>query len=409
MTVRRSSPSLFQFVADLALADPVLAGLVFSGAIATVFGLYTDALRTWPQLLLNGFNALSLGLSATFFLAVQRATGARWSAGLRRIAEAFMSALPVISLLVLLVLWGSEPTHSWGQAGRNLRAGAGRALYFEFPLVFIRTVVALAFFNAFAWILRRTSLQQDRYPERNLVLHDRLNRYSILYLPLFAIVFTWTAWDSILWIDPGWFSTIFAIYVFSGLFVQGIAAITLLTVSLRERGFLGNVAGPGQFHDLGKMLFAFSTFWAYIWTCQYLLIWYGNIPQEVTYYLRRTSGPWLALFLLNLIVNWVVPFVVLLSAPAKRNPQVLKWISIVLLAGHWLDVYILFLPGLSAVPRLGPIEILIGAGYLSLTCLLVRYNLGRAPMVPLHDPILLAESPEAARLSAISAELESEA
>src|SRR5204862_2039005 len=110
--------------------------------------------------------------------------------------------------------------------------------------------------------------------------------------------------------------TMFAVYVFAGTFVQGIAAVTLAAVLLHGRGYIEEWLQPRQLHDLGKMLFAFSTFWAYIWTCQYLLIWYGNIPEEVTHYLRRTSGPWLYLSVLNVIMNWVVPFTVLMSKNA---------------------------------------------------------------------------------------------
>ncbi len=113
----------------------------------------------------------------------------------------------------------------------------------------------------------------------------------------------------------------YAVYVFAGTFVQGIAAVTLAVVLLKERGPMRDAVSDHQLHDLGKMLFAFSTFWAYIWTCQYLLIWYGNIPEEVTHYVSRTNGPWLYLFALNLIVNWVVPFLVLAFSPRQVHHQ----------------------------------------------------------------------------------------
>src|SRR5689334_24571856 len=123
----------------------------------------------------------------------------------------------------------------------------------------------------------------------------------------------------------------YAIYIYDGTFVQGNAAITLAIVLLREHDFIKDSVSDHQLYDLGKMLFAFSTFWAYIWVCQYLLIWYGNIPEEVTHYAARTNGPWLFLFALNLIANWVAPFLVLLSVRAKCTTRILKAIAILLL------------------------------------------------------------------------------
>jgi hypothetical protein len=139
------------------------------------------------------------------------------------------------------------------------------------------------------------------------------------------------------------------------------------------------------------MLFAFSTFWAYIWVCQYLLIWYGNLPEEVSHYLKRTSGPWLYLFALNFIVNWIIPFLTLLPIPAKCNPRVLKFVCLLLLAGHWLDLYMLIMPETGAVPKFGFPEVAIAAGYAALMYMVFMRSLRTAPIVPLHDPILAYE------------------
>ena len=164
-----------------------------------------------------------------------------------------------------------------------------------------------------AQVVRRdTSL-----PGLSLVLHHRLTRLAVMFVLVFALTFTMGAFDWLISLDPQWMSTMFAVYVFAGTFVQGIAAVTLAVVLLKERGSLGQSVGEHQLHDLGKMLFAFSTFWAYIWVCQYLLIWYGNIPEEITHFARRTNGPWLYLFALNFILNWIVPFTVLLTPEGK--------------------------------------------------------------------------------------------
>ena len=367
--------------------------LLINGAVATVWGIGALPERTWPNLLLNAFYMTSLSVSAIFFIATQRAAGARWSANLRRIPEGFMLALPVASLLLVSLFLGRQHLFPWAREGAFDHASriAGWVQYLEAPWVFVRIVLALALWNFFALLVRRTSLEQDAGSEKSLLLHERMTRYSVLFVPVFAVTFSLSVFDWLISLDPGWFSTIFAIYVFAGTFVQAIAAVTFVAVALKERGPLGGVILGRQLHDLGKMLFAFSTFWAYIWTCQYLLIWYSNIPEEVTHFVSRTNGPWLYLFVLNPIVNWLIPFTVLLSVRAKRSGKVLQAVSLLLLFGHWLDLYLLIMPEEWPAPRWGWPELAIAAGFAALIYLLLVRALSRAPLVPLNDPVLRYE------------------
>lgn len=367
--------------------------LVAIGAAASIYGVVTAADRTWPNLLLNGFYFSSLAVSAMFFLASQRLAGSRWSAGLRRIPEAFIPALPVAAVLMLVLYFGWHTLYPWSHAGALAKdvGTAGRAQYLQGPWVFARMAGVFAAWILFAWFFRRTSWHQDRHPELSLALHHRLNRYSVLFVLVFAFSFSIGAFDWLISLDPKWFSTMFAVYIFAGTFVQGIAAVTLATVVLRDSPLLRNFATPHHLHDLGKMLFAFSTFWAYIWTCQYLLIWYGNLPAETSHYLKRTNGPWLYLFALNLIVNWIIPFLALLPVSPKRDPRRLKAVSLLLLAGHWLDLYLVIMPETWSAPKFGFFEVAIAAGYMSLLYLIFTHSVRQSPLVPLHDPILTYE------------------
>ena len=371
----------------------VLVGVVAAGAAAAIYGLWTSPEHIWPSLLVNGFYVVSLALSAMFFISVQRLVGARWSASLRRVPEALMMALPAMSVLLLSVFGGLKSLFPWARSGTfdHAPAIAGKVHYLSFPWIHLRMVGVLVIWSVFAFLFRSTSLRQDREPSRSLDLHKRLALIAAVFVPVFALTFTTAVFDYVLSVDIQWFSTMFAIYVFAGTFVQGIAAVTLATVILKERGPLRDSVTEHQLNDLGKMLFAFSIFWGYIWVCQYLLIWYGNIPDEITHYLIRTNGPWLYVFALNFILNWFVPFTVLLSAGAKRSPIVLKSVSAVLLAGHWVDLQLLITPAVSPVPRLGIEEILIAGGCLALFYIIAAYELGRAPLVPVNDPILAFE------------------
>ena len=313
------------------------------GLVAIAVGLARDPTRIWTALLVDGFFVLSAALGGMLFIAVQHLSGAAWSAGMRRVAEAMMCALPVAALMMLALFFGRGSLYPWAAGPLPPEPAAGLAsTYFTVPVVFSRMALFLMVWMACAWLMRRTSTRQDTSADP--IHHQRMVRYSAIFVVVFAVSFSLASVDWLLSLDPHWTSAMYAVYVFAGVLVEGVAAVTLGVVLLHERGHLVKVVNANHLHDLGKLLFAFTTFWAYIWLSQYLLIWYSNLPEEAGYYLVRTGSGWLPLFVINLVVNWLVPFCLLLPRASKRSPSMLKWVAVLVLIGRWLDIYLLVSP-----------------------------------------------------------------
>jgi hypothetical protein len=195
-------------------------------------------------------------------------------------------------------------------------------------------------------------------------------------------------------LEPGWSSTMFSVYQFAGLFLAGLAGIIVLAAWLRRLGPFRQVLTTEHVHDLGKLLFGFSTFWMYLWFFQYMLVWYVNNPEETNYFARRLHGGWRPLFLLDIALNWGIPFLVLLPRASKQRVGVLVAVSVVILAGRWLDLYIAILP-YAGEPTLTTLAwelgLLAGAG--GLFALVFFAAFGKAAVIPVGDPFLSESLP----------------
>lgn len=363
-----------------------------AGGVSLLAGAFLAPQRTWANLLLASYYLLTLGLAGTVFIALQYVTGAGWSVAFRRVPEAMSSLLPFAVLPFLVVLLVSSHLYPWFH---SLRGEAEPTLWFKHtwltPAFFIvRSLIYLALWIWFGYAIVRTSRRQDADGD---VSHTHKNtRLSAGFLVVFALTFWLASYDWIMSLDHHWYSTIFGVYHFAGLILGGLAMITILAIWLERLGPLRGILTKEHLHDLGKLLFAFSTFWMYIWFCQYMLIWYANIPEETSFFINRVRGFWGPVFLLNLLLNWGVPFVVLLSLPAKRNPGILLEVCWTILAGRWVDLYLMIFPPLVGdTPVFGVWEVgfLLGTGGVFFLALFRAFR--SASLVPLNDP-LLAES-----------------
>lgn len=362
--------------------------LVAIGAVTLMVGVYMAPQRTWMNLLLISYYLLGLALAGTVWVALQYVSGARWSTALRRVPEAMGGLLPFAAVGILAILILRPSLYPWTITGIEGEAVGFKRMWLTLPFFRVRAVVYVLGWMAFTAAILRASRAQDSDGD---LKHTRTNtRVAAVFLVFFAITFCLASFDWIMSLEPSWYSTLFGFYNFAGLFVSGLAVLAIVLVWLRQHSPLRSVITPQHLHDVGKLLFAFSTFWAYLWFSQYMLIWYANLPDETVYYIRRQHGFWQPLFVLNFALNWVVPFFALLPRMNKQRAGVLVRVSIVLLLGRWLDLYLMIAPPFGgARPQIGIWEIGLMAGLVGVTVLGIFGALRRAPLVPVRDPYLV--------------------
>lgn len=365
---------------------PLFRILVALGGASLIAGAFVAPQRIWAAVLVAAWYLLGLGLAGLAFVAIQEMTGATWGVALRRVPEAMAGLAPVGgALAVLALVAGGARLYPWLAGEEHLHGF--KALWLDPGFFFTRALIYLMVWVLFGAGMLRTSRSQDR--DRTPGPGRRLTRLSAAFLPVFAFTLWLASVDWIGALEPHWPSTIFGLYQFAGLFLSGLAAVTILTIRLRRAGPLAGAVGEEHLRDLGKLLFAFSTFWMYIWFSQYMLIWYGNLPEEAIYFVHRQTPGWQPLFVANVLVNWAVPFLILLPREAKRSEKLLLRISALLLLGRALDLYLMIYPPLTGkAPAFGGWEVGIALGALGLFVLVFQKVLGSAPAVPIGDPRL---------------------
>jgi hypothetical protein len=364
-------------------------GLALLGAAVTLAGALAAPGRLWAHVLLAGVYVAGLGLAGVLFVAIHSVTGAGWATVLRRVPEALAGLIPAGSALVLLAVTAGAgtlyPFLPDDHGGAHL--SAFQETWFQ-PAFFVgRSLAYVVAWVLLAALLLALSRRQDA--DGDPAYTRRAARLSAAFLVVFGVTIWLASSDWIMALEPGWYSTIFGVYQFSGLFLAGLAAIVVLTVRLRRSGPLAGLVTRDHLHDLGKLLFAFSTFWMYIGFSQYMLIWYGNIPEEAVWYARRMAGGWAPLFWANVLLNWVVPFFVLLPRATKRNEKILYRVALVVLVGRWLDLYLLIGPPVvGPTPVFGVWEAGVLLGAFGLAGFVFLQTFRRAPVVPHRDPRL---------------------
>ena len=353
--------------------------------------------RTYANLLLMGYYFTCVCAAGAFFVALQMVTQTGWSAGLLRIPHAMASILPLASILLLVIVGLGLTTHNlyhhWHAEGLtdpnspNYDALiAGKEAFLNVPGFLIRQILFMGSYSIFAFILAKLSYNED--------LAGGLNSYkkSFKLSAIFLVVFGFTtpiwSFDTIMSLEAHWFSTMFGWYNFAAMFVCGLAAIVVILVLVKKAGYMSWV-NENHLHDLGNLLLGFSIFWTYVWFAQFMLIWYSNIPEETVYFYKRWEPEYKPWFWLSIIINFVAPLLLLVDRDAKRKFNMMLFVSILLLLGHWLDYYIMIMPGTVESHRgFGIIEIGTAIGFVGLFTFLVMSKLSKHGLVPKNHPFL---------------------
>lgn len=386
----------------------VLAAIVI-GSLLLAIGIVVNAdsaqlkTRLLSNFLIDGFFFFAIALGALFFLALQYATETGWYVALKRVIEGVASYV-VVGIAVLLVFFlivsldgggysidssGHHVGHIYEWMDATVVAHdsiiAGKAPFLTRPFFWLATLVYFAVYLLFYRGFRKRSLQEDR--EGGTAIHMKNFAKGALFLVLFGYFSSTSSWHWIMSIDAHWFSTLFGWYSFGGMWCTSLTVIMLLVIYLKKNGYL-QLVNDHHIHDIGKWIFATSFLWSYLFFSQFMLYWYADIPEEVTYYVERIEnypGIYWGMF----IINFIIPMLVLMSREAKRNPGILMFVCLVIIAGHWADVYLMVTPGsMHEHGSIGLIEIGLFLIFAGTFALYILNTLTKAALTPQNHPYL---------------------
>ncbi|MFZ1808755.1 MAG: quinol:cytochrome C oxidoreductase [Cyclobacteriaceae bacterium] len=358
--------------------------------------------RVYTSLWQNNVFFAGLGIIGLFFVAIQYASQAGWSVPVKRIALAMGHWIPISGIL-MLVLWFIVKADVFHWTHHDLYVeGAGfdaiingKSAYFfwpleagGFPLFYVlRLVVFFGLWYLFFIWIKKEMLAEDI--NGGTAHWTKARSLSAVFLVIFAVSSSIAAWDWVMSIDTHWFSTMMGWYVFASWWVTGLAFITVVAAYLKEAGYL-KLLNANHFHDLGKFIFAFSIFWTYIWFSQFLLIYYANIPEETVYFVNQmNNSPYSWIFYTNIILNFVLPFLLLMTRDAKRHMSMLKVVCPIVIVGHWFDFYNMITPGVMQHDgAFGFVEIGLAMVFMAAFLFVTLSALSKAPLVAKNHPMM---------------------
>ncbi len=365
----------------------IVAAMIVIGAIAIIAGFATDSARTWPNILLNNMYFITISIGALMFYGIQYITGSSWSALFQRIPLAAGAFLPAGFILMLLLYFGLHDIYEWSHPGitETDKLIAHKAPFLNVPFFMIRIIIYFALWIPLFIMMRKMAKKEDL--EGGEQWYFKSAFYSKVFIFVAVLIFSLAAVDWVMTIDAHWYSTIFGFRAMITSMYYGTAVIILLVFFLKNLGFLTEL-NEAHRHDLARYLFRFSIVFGYLWFMQFLILWYANIPELTVYYSPRFLGEWQLFFYLEPLINFAIPFVVVMADNTGRKKPVMIGISALLMVGLWISLFLQIMPGSYGVLKLGFIEIGIWLGYAGMYLLMVFTALSRIKVVPVNHPML---------------------
>ena len=346
--------------------------------------------RPYAALYIAAFFFFMISLGVLAFYAIQYAAQAGWSPVLFRVMEAITYYVLPGGLIVLgIAFWADDHIFIWMDPevvahDALIQAKSG---WLDKTWFTIRGLIFITGWSLYRYFSRKFSLAQDLADVNDNSNFKKNFRISAGFLVFYIYTESMMSWDWIMSVDPHWFSTLFGWYVFASMFVSGITLIALMTIYLKSKGLMDFV-NDSHLHDLAKFMFAISVFWTYLWFSQFMLIWYANIPEEVTYFVTRIEDYNLPFFGM-IILNFIFPFLVLMNSDYKRVPWFIVMAGVVILFGHYIDVFNMIMPAtvgdrwFIGVPEISAILLFLG-----LFMFIVFYALSKAPLLAKGNPFI---------------------
>tara|TARA_Y100000590_G_scaffold60920_1_gene64984 strand:- start:2688 stop:3977 length:1290 start_codon:yes stop_codon:yes gene_type:complete len=404
--------------------NTLFVGMFVVGLSGFIFSLITDSDRAWQSYVSNWLFFTSVAMGAMLLAVATWITKSKWNWSVRRLSLSFVAFLPISFVMFIPMLGLGESFFPWIEEMSHDPILQKKSAYLNMPFLVTRNLLGLVILFGvslyFAYLALRPDMEltkgrNDPDPAREVwrkrltrdwkdqnteetQSYQRMTKLGPVFVIIYAVVMSILSYDWVMSLEPHWFSTMMGPWFFMGAFWSGIAATACLAMFLKAHDkYFNKAMGIQQLHDLGKLTFAFSVFWAYLFFAQYLVIWYGKLPWEQSWIIHRAEEPWGQLSAMVIVMCFVIPFAGLMGRKAKMNSIFFRGITFVIFSGLWLEKHLMVAPSLrdTDTPTIGMTEFLIALMFLGLFLYAVRWFLSTFPVVQIWQPMVDPETLEA--------------